>query len=133
MYRFANASETASVGAEGVREVLEAYFGVLLEVFDAYGGDVLRIAGDAMIVLFHGTEGSAEMALNALRCAYSCFEHFDHVAKRSDDGLGLHVSIASGTLNVYHVRHSVLDFYTYSDVRKSLYSEPILLSFIAVF
>lgn len=40
-------------GAEGVRDALNLTLGALISTVERHGGDVLRIAGDALIVLFH--------------------------------------------------------------------------------
>ncbi|CAM9444854.1 unnamed protein product, partial [Phaeothamnion confervicola] len=53
LYRLNNEHELAGFGAEGVREVLNHYFNQLISKVDRHGGDVLRIAGDAIIVMFH--------------------------------------------------------------------------------
>lgn len=53
LYRYSNDNETKGFGAEGVRDALNAALGALISTVERHGGDVLRIAGDALIVLFH--------------------------------------------------------------------------------
>lgn len=53
LYRHVNENETKGFGAEGVRDVLNAALGALISSVERHGGDVLRVAGDALIVLFH--------------------------------------------------------------------------------
>src|SRR5262245_29157045 len=57
---FTNLSEQlaqrGAVGAEQLSEALNAYFGRLVEILETYGGDVVRFAGDAPIVLFARSE-----------------------------------------------------------------------------
>lgn len=53
LYRYSNENETKSFGAEGVRDALNTTLGDLILRVEKHGGDVLRIAGDALIVLFH--------------------------------------------------------------------------------
>lgn len=53
LYRLNNDDETRGFGAEGVRDALNLALGALISTVESHGGDVLRIAGDALIVLFH--------------------------------------------------------------------------------
>lgn len=53
LYRLSNDNETKGFGAEGVRDALNLALGALISTVERHGGDVLRIAGDALIVLFH--------------------------------------------------------------------------------
>lgn len=53
LYRLSNDNETKGFGAEGVRDALNLALGGLISTVERHGGDVLRIAGDALIVLFH--------------------------------------------------------------------------------
>lgn len=53
LYRLSNDKETKGFGAEGVRDALNLALGALISTVERHGGDVLRIAGDALIVLFH--------------------------------------------------------------------------------
>ncbi|CAM9881971.1 unnamed protein product, partial [Hapterophycus canaliculatus] len=52
LYRLSNDKETKGFGAEGVRDALNLALGALISTVEKHGGDVLRIAGDALIVLF---------------------------------------------------------------------------------
>ena len=51
--------ETQGFGAEGVRDALNLALGALISTVERHGGDVLRIAGDALIVLFHQVNDSS--------------------------------------------------------------------------
>lgn len=44
-------------GAEHVTTHLNRYFTTLLDIVERYGGDVVKFAGDALIVLFMGSVG----------------------------------------------------------------------------
>lgn len=46
-------SKQGAVGAEIIRDVLCAYFSALLQLIDKYGGDVVKFAGDALMVLWY--------------------------------------------------------------------------------
>lgn len=61
LYRLSNDKETKGFGAEGVRDALNLALGALISTVERHGGDVLRIAGDALIVLFHQVRCGALM------------------------------------------------------------------------
>lgn len=71
LYRYSNENETKSFGAEGVRDALNTTLGDLILTVEQHGGDVLRIAGDALIVLFHqvGQGGNIPAATSVGRSA----------------------------------------------------------------
>src|SRR6056297_225216 len=49
----------AAYGREGAEELtllLNQCFGGMIEIIDAYGGDVLKFGGDALLVLFDGDD-----------------------------------------------------------------------------
>src|SRR5207253_220571 len=62
-------------GAEALTGHLNAYFGPLIELIHAAGGDVVKFAGDALVVLFPvgdpggGTVGDEHLAAATLRAA----------------------------------------------------------------
>ena len=58
-----DANEVASYGSEMLRQILNNYFGQLIDLIECGGGDVIRVAGDAVIAQFiHFREySSAEM------------------------------------------------------------------------
>lgn len=60
LYRLSNDKETKGFGAEGVRDALNLALGALISTVERHGGDVLRIAGDALIVLFHQVNREGE-------------------------------------------------------------------------
>lgn len=80
---------------------LNAYFEFVYEAVDAYGGEVLRFIGDAMLIVFpvDGSGGPADACRRALSAAREAFRHLDALndARRKDGlpeirfGVGLHV------------------------------------------
>jgi hypothetical protein len=114
IYRMSNQAEQEGYGAETVREILNKYFGLLVEVIYRYGGDVIRIAGDALICLFrpagraHVPTPTAharrrgDVVERALRCAEECVRAIG-AAKDPSIPLDVHVGIGSGRVRCYHV------------------------------
>ena len=63
LYRLSNDKETKGFGAEGVRDALNSALGALISTVERHGGDVLRIAGDALIVLFHQVHSGDQISV----------------------------------------------------------------------
>jgi len=108
IYRTNNADDLKGQGAEGVREVLNTFFGELMNLIEGHNGDVLRVAGDAIIVVFNQESGVAgtdesekEQVVTQLAtlCAWTCVN--DETA--SDLGLAVHAGAATGLLSSFHV------------------------------
>src|SRR5262245_48552190 len=73
-------AEKGPVGVETLARILNDYFGKMIDVIEEYGGDVVKFAGDALIVVwpiasFAGTADSAsdaaqrQVMLRALACS----------------------------------------------------------------
>ena len=45
LFRMNNSQELAGYGAEALRDILNSYFGSLMDIIEKHGGDVLRVAG----------------------------------------------------------------------------------------
>jgi hypothetical protein len=77
-------------GAEELVRQLNETLGALIETIREAGGDVIKFAGDAILVVWLCDEDSAASALfRACRCALVC-----KALKRDASSLGLHVGIA---------------------------------------
>ncbi|GMI06814.1 hypothetical protein TrVE_jg14385 [Triparma verrucosa] len=109
LYRLNNEAEAAGRGGERVREVLEAVMGGIIHVVDEYGGDVLRVAGDAVIAVFHsGRKNNVKephLVDVCCRCAFECINLLasDEIIEKIGRKMVLHIGISSGTLESYHV------------------------------
>ncbi|MEP7136671.1 MAG: adenylate/guanylate cyclase domain-containing protein, partial [Chloroflexota bacterium] len=73
-------AEKGPVGVESLARILNDYFGKMINVIDEYGGDVVKFAGDALIVLWStasisGTvdpaseEAQHQLTLRAVECS----------------------------------------------------------------
>ena len=70
-------SQRGPDGAEVLCSILSEYFTLLMELLYAYGGDVVKFAGDALLVSFRladeeESEHDLAVALNAVQCALQC-------------------------------------------------------------
>jgi len=102
-------ADIAGHGGERVRDVLEAVMGGIIHVVENFGGDVLRVAGDAVICVFHGginqKVSEEELSNQCLRCAFEALSLLDSPVMTEKIGrkLVLHIGVSSGKLNAYHV------------------------------
>jgi hypothetical protein len=87
-----------SKGGEVMSRYLNLYFGSLIEVVERYGGDVLKIAGDALICHFAENTGRKANTLAATACAlqmqFECGMFTD-----GDIELTFHCGVSSGDVN----------------------------------
>lgn len=89
-------------GAEELITILNAYFGHLIELVAAHGGDVLKFAGDALLASWPATEGSLDdQVRRAARCALAMQE----APPALPDGarLSLRVGIGAGEMTLAQV------------------------------
>jgi class 3 adenylate cyclase/tetratricopeptide (TPR) repeat protein len=63
--RFARANPA---GAEELTQILDRYFGRLVGVVIAHGGDVVKFAGDGLLALWYGAEPLAVLTQRAAQC-----------------------------------------------------------------
>jgi len=82
-------------GTEHLTQVLNLYFGQIIDLVDQWGGDVIKFAGDAMIALWLNPEGAKEATACALALQRRLHDH--------DMGDGLHLSmkvaVGAGTVS----------------------------------
>lgn len=96
----------AKEGSEGVEQVsthLNKYFAKLLTTVNQYGGDCVKFAGDALIVLFRDENCTLEeIALKTVQCALAMQ---NKVGAYSANGieLSLHIGVSCGSVYAFHV------------------------------
>ena len=82
-------------GTEHLTQVLNLYFGQIIDLVDQWGGDVIKFAGDAMIALWLNPEGAKEATACALALQQRLHDY--------DVGDGLHLSmkvaVGAGTVS----------------------------------
>jgi class 3 adenylate cyclase/tetratricopeptide (TPR) repeat protein len=106
-------AEKGPVGAESLARILNDYFGKMIDVIHEYSGDVVKFAGDALIVVWPiasdlGTPGLAseelkrQRTLHVLECSLKIREKMlDYKADGSP--LYLKMALATGGITEVHV------------------------------
>lgn len=100
------AEKLASDSGAGVEELsvlLNEHFGVLIDLVHQHGGDILKFAGDAILVFWE--EDRTDPAIAVRRAARGAFAMQEHL-QSSADGLELRIGIASGAVVLMHVASS---------------------------
>jgi class 3 adenylate cyclase len=86
-------------GAHFLAHVVNSYFGCIVDVVLAHGGDVLKFAGDALIACWPHTDNGGEAELTAVRCACALqAKAGSFTVSESNATLGLHIGVSSGGL-----------------------------------
>lgn len=63
-------AQRGASGAEHLTRILNAYFGQLIELISAHGGDIIKFAGDAVLAAWVASqEGLKDTTLRAVQCA----------------------------------------------------------------
>ena len=102
-------STLGQAGAEQVTEIVNSYFGVMLQVLFAYGGDLFKFGGDALLAFFPDSE-SIPGSLNAL-CASWEMQRAMSAFHQVTTGLGafpLQIKIGLNTGPVFAARLGTL-------------------------
>eukprot|EP01064_Diplonema_japonicum_P024735 TRINITY_DN3540_c2_g1_i1.p1 TRINITY_DN3540_c2_g1~~TRINITY_DN3540_c2_g1_i1.p1 ORF type:complete len:1607 (+),score=428.94 TRINITY_DN3540_c2_g1_i1:77-4897(+) len=62
-------TSSSAEGAEHVSQVLNAYFGRVLEVIESFDGDVIQFSGDALMIIFNHQNDIDSNSLVCIKCA----------------------------------------------------------------
>ncbi len=84
-------------GIEALTDLLNAYFGTLVETILAHGGDIVSFGGDAMIAVWEGTDAT-DSSLRASLCGLALQRRMVQVASVETEKLALKVAIDQGEL-----------------------------------
>lgn len=106
-------AERGPSGVEALARILNEYFGQLIDIIHAYGGDVVKFAGDAVIAVWNiasndGTAGSVSRAdqwqwtMRAAECALKVREKLTNY-KAEDQNLYLKLAVSTGNITSAHV------------------------------
>lgn len=98
-------------GAETLTQILNDYFGHLIDLIQAHGGDVVKFAGDALIALFPAFDDTghtkAELLPNVIRLAAQCSltaqQHLNNYQAADDIRLSLKLAIGAGQVTTMHL------------------------------
>ena len=96
--------------AEAISEVLNNYFSQLIETIHAYGGDVVKFAGDALLAVWKdadpstGSDQSAHtLALQASSCALKLQQKLHNYSPAEGVSLTIRIGLGQGELVAAHV------------------------------
>jgi class 3 adenylate cyclase/tetratricopeptide (TPR) repeat protein len=99
-------AEQGPLGVEKLTAMLNDYFGQIIKVVIAHGGDVVKFAGDALLALWQVDETSddlVEVTLRASQCALAIQVALAAYRTTSETPLALRVAVASGHLRSIHL------------------------------
>ena len=90
-------------GVEKVAAGLNGYFGRLIDITEAHGGDVVKFAGDALTAVWVADDGLADAAAAAVACGLAIQAALH--ACPIDDGveLSLRIGVSAGRIALIHV------------------------------
>ncbi|MNK57218.1 Adenylate cyclase 1 [compost metagenome] len=106
---FTRLAETLSqhpAGEEVLSTILNSYFGHLIALVEAHGGDVIKFAGDALIALWPADTGGEDLAIlcrRAAQCALAIQASGWQSPLQAGDGLSLRVGIGAGEVMLARV------------------------------
>ncbi|WP_322495324.1 AAA family ATPase [Chloroflexus sp.] len=102
-------THTNPAGTEELTHILELYFGHLVRIVTAHGGDVIKFAGDGLLALWYGNESLELITRRAVQCGLAIqmimspavwsTEVVDEAAR----GLRARVGIGAGEVTVMHL------------------------------
>src|SRR5690606_258565 len=98
-------AELGPAGAEALSRLLNAYFARLIELIEGHGGDVLKLAGDALVARFRSSdeEPVRKAAVHAGQCGLAIQETLGAFPAAEGVVLTSKVGIALGELLAIHV------------------------------
>lgn len=94
-------AQRGAVGAEDLSRLLNVYYGHLIDVILAHGGDILKFAGDALIALWPDlTEPLEDRTLRAVQCGLAIQEMLGARPVAGAEGLAVKVGIGAGEVGL---------------------------------
>ncbi len=101
-------AEKGLTGVETLARILNKYFGQLIDIIHAYGGDVVKFAGDAVIAVWPvesepGTPGTVSQASQwqwTMRAAECALKIHQSLSNYKVEGANLYLKLAISTGNI---------------------------------
>lgn len=92
-------------GAEQLIQILNAYFGRIIEIIENHGGDVIKFAGDALLAIWPAQGGNnlADSVQSALQCGLAIQSTLQEFTAPGGTKLGMKIAVAAGPLRTYHL------------------------------
>jgi class 3 adenylate cyclase/tetratricopeptide (TPR) repeat protein len=99
--------QSESAGLEELTQILNAYFGQIIDLIRHYGGDVFKFAGDAILAVWLAEDARTETLLpqviHAGQCALDIQSSLQARRQVKDVALLLRISIGAGTMRVAYL------------------------------
>ena len=98
-------AQRGPAGAEEMSHLLDAYFGQLIDLITAHGGDVVKFAGDALLAFWPATEEAlpAQQTRRAAQCGFAVQATLNDYQVADGIHLFLKVSIGAGEVLAAHI------------------------------
>jgi len=94
-------------GSELLNDYVNGYFDSLVQETLNHGGDILKFAGDAMLVIWKPQLGAEEelpkLVLRATACCLALVQKYDNYAPTEGVSLTLHTGVGAGSLDAFYV------------------------------
>jgi class 3 adenylate cyclase/tetratricopeptide (TPR) repeat protein len=93
-------------GAEQVSALLNDYFGQMIDLVTAHGGDVVKFAGDAMLALWPANQSDTARALAVQRatdCALRMQQRLHNYVAAQNVRLSMRMGLSAGDVTVAHI------------------------------
>jgi class 3 adenylate cyclase/predicted ATPase len=95
------------VGAEDLTHCLNVYFGRLIDLIIAHGGDIVKFAGDALLAVWAADPGESDdivtSTCRAAQCGLAAQERLHDFPATADVRLSLRIGISAGAFALLHV------------------------------
>ncbi len=93
-----------SAGTEALSQLLNDYFGELIDLITGHGGEVVKFAGDGLLALWPaGDEDLATATLRAAQCSIGLQGTLHNYQTESGMRLSLHIGISAGEVLTAHI------------------------------
>eukprot|EP00002_Diphylleia_rotans_P020458 TRINITY_DN3969_c0_g2_i1.p1 TRINITY_DN3969_c0_g2~~TRINITY_DN3969_c0_g2_i1.p1 ORF type:complete len:2015 (-),score=364.82 TRINITY_DN3969_c0_g2_i1:559-6603(-) len=106
-----------AIGVEILTEHLNAYFDQLIGLVEVHGGDILKFAGDAVLVMWYGEEDPKNICRRCVQCALDIQQYLnkydfsgdkdrsklDLYSMEEEFTLNLHIGIGAGEVTAFYV------------------------------
>jgi class 3 adenylate cyclase/tetratricopeptide (TPR) repeat protein len=99
-------SQRGRIGAEELTAVLNEVFGSMLRLADKRGGSLVRFAGDALLLMFEGTDCEMQAASAAVEMRRSLRDSSQIETSVGSIGLRMSVGLHAGPVDLYLVGSS---------------------------
>ncbi len=91
-------------GAEELSRVLDGYFGQLIDLITAHGGDIVKFAGDAALTIWPATGGDvASAVLRAAQCGLAIQDTLHNYEIAENETLSLRIAVGAGDVAAVYV------------------------------